>query len=213
MRNRKWISFGVLLLVMVVLFSLYWMMSGNDGSIHRADQHHAMQDEAFVSPMEKPGQTYSMRVYIRGSDCGFYANDQLIYDTYGRGFGSLVGDSIKDINVFLRNGENRFTLKLHSLGEYFEPGDDYECKASVSVGRGRAASDVIAHLHIDYAGQNEFTMGDSAHYQYAFDTGFVPSFSVDDSNAYEHIAIVTGIVNLSNLPEETVDADSVDTAL
>lgn len=212
MKNRKWISFGVLLLLVVVFLSVYLMVTDNKRSANSKDHFNVTQDDTFVSPMEKPGQTYSMRVYIRGSDCGFYANDQLIYDTYGKGFGSLVGDSKDDINVFLHNGENRFTLKLNSLGGYFEPGDDYECKANVRVGRGRAASDVIAYLHIDYAGKNEFTMGDSAEYQYAFDTGFVPSFSIDDTNPDEPIAMVTGVVNLSNLPDNIKEVP-VDSAL
>ena len=82
-----------------------------------------------MNPLEQSEQTYRLQFYARGSECGVYINDQLVYDTYGNSIGSMVGDHVDNINAFLQNGENQLALKLLSRGDYFEPGDDYQCKA------------------------------------------------------------------------------------
>lgn len=154
-----------------------------------------------ISPLKQSDQTYRMQFYARGSECGLYINDQLVYDTYNNSIGSMVGDHIDNINEFLHNGDNTFALKLLSRGDYFEPGDDYECKAAISAGKGKFISENVAYLNVDYAGIDHFTMGDSAQYEYAVETNFVPHFEVIDADNNEKAAVVSGVLTLHNLSE------------
>ncbi len=154
-----------------------------------------------IAPLQQQDQIYRLQFYARGSECGLYINGQLVYDTYGNSIGSLVADYIDNINNFLHNGENRFELKLLSRGNYFEPGDEYQCRAWIKAGRGRTISEVVAYLNINYAGINLFTMGDSAQYEYLVPTNFKPQFQVVESAQEEKAAMVSGTLTLHNLPE------------
>lgn len=154
-----------------------------------------------MSPLKQPDQIYRMQFYARGSQCGFYINDQLVYDTYEASIGSMSADFLDNINEFLQNGDNRLALKLRSHGDYFEPGHDYQCKVSVSAGRGRAISEKVAYLNVDYAGQDHFTMGDSADFDYKVETNFIPYFEISISDQGEKEAIVSGTLTFHNLPD------------
>lgn len=152
-----------------------------------------------AAPLEQPDQIYRLQFYARGSECGLYINDQLVYDTYGKSIGSMVGDHIENINEFLHNGENRLALKLLSYGDYFEPGNDYQCKAWIKSGRGKSISEVVAYLNVDYAGVEEFTMGDSAEFIYAVPTNFTPQFKIELSENNEKEAMTSGTLTFHNL--------------
>lgn len=157
-----------------------------------------------MNPLEQSEQTYRLQFYARGSECGVYINDQLVYDTYGNSIGSMVGDHVDNINAFLQNGENRFALKLLSRGDYFEPGDDYQCKAWIKAGKGKSISEVVAYLNVDYAGVEHFTMGDSTTFTYDVPTNFVPQFEVVESEHREKEAIVSGTLTFYNLLVEDI---------
>lgn len=154
-----------------------------------------------AAPLEESDQIYRMQFYARGSECGLYINDQLVYDTYGRSIGSITGDHLDNINGFLQNGENQIALKLLSRGAYFEPGDDYQCKAWIKAGKGKSISEVVAYLQADYAGTDTFTMGDSAEYAYVVPTNFVPNFTITSEDD-EKVLTVFGILTLHNLSQD-----------
>lgn len=199
--TKKQKILGIIILAIIVanivLFSVL------NKKVNRADLEETVISVA-MGPLEQSEQTYRLQFYARGSECGVYINDQLVYDTYGNSIGSMVSDHVDNINAFLQNGENRFALKLLSRGDYFEPGDDYQCKAWIKAGKGKSISEVVAYLNVDYAGVEHFTMGDSAEFAYDVPTNFVPQFEVVESERREKEAIVSGTLTFYNLSVEDI---------
>lgn len=195
--NKKQKVWGVILLLIIavniLLFSLLNNKAVEEVSVSVAEM-----------PLEQDNQVYRMQFYARGSECGLYINDQLVYDTYGRSIGSISSDHIDNINKFLHNGDNQIALKLLSRGDYFEPGDDYQCKAWIKAGRGRSISEVVAYLNVDYAGRDTFTIGDSTDYDYSVATNFVPEFKVIELENHEKEAITSGILTFYNLSQSNI---------
>lgn len=195
--TKKQKIWGIIVLLVISANIILFSVLSRKAEKEREDK---VVTSVAAAPLEQPDQVYRMQFYARGSECGLYINDHLVYDTYGNSIGSMVGDHLENINEFLHNGENRLALKLLSRGDYFEPGYDYQCKAWIKAGRGKSISEVVAYLNVDYAGIEEFTMGDSAEFVYAVPTNFIPQFEIELSESNEKEAMTTGTLTFHNLP-------------
>lgn len=139
-KQKVWI--GAILAIIVINIVVYIFL------IDKESEMSNIPISIAKPPLEEPNQIYRMQFYSRGSECGLYVNEALIYDTYGRGFGHLTSDYKDNINAYLINGKNEFSLKILSEGEYFTPGDDYECFVKINAGKGKATTETVAYLNI-----------------------------------------------------------------
>lgn len=196
--TKKQKIWGIIILIIVGINIVLFTVLSKEAASTLPEENRV---SVATSPLTDEDQIYRMQFYARGSECGLYVNDHLIYDTFDRGFGSMVGDHIDNINEFLHNGENQIVLKMRSQGSYFEPGDDYRCKAWIKAGKGKSISEVVAYMHIDYAGQDHFTMDDTKQFSYEVETNFDPSFKVVEVDDGEKEAVISGTLTFHNLPD------------
>lgn len=193
MASKQKIWIGAILTIIVINIVVYIFL------IDKESEMSNIPISIAKPPLEEPNQIYRMQFYSRGSECGLYVNEALIYETYGRGFGHLTSDYNDNINAYLINGKNEFSLKILSEGEYFTPGDDYECFVKINAGKGKSTTETVAYLNIDYAGQDHFTMGDSLEYPYKYPSNFQPHLTIQQPEDSEKIAVISGVLEIANL--------------